>query len=82
MAAALRGLDALVFTGGIGERAPAVRAAAADGLRFLGVALDAARNQAARDDGDVSAEAAAVRTVVVRAREDLEIARQVRELLA
>jgi acetate kinase len=81
MVAALGGLDALVFTGGVGERGPAIRRAAANGLGFLGVALDAARNEAADGDADVSARSAAVRTLVVRAREDLEIARQVRALL-
>jgi len=81
MTAALGGLDVLVFTGGVGERAPAVRAAAADGLRFLGVAIDAAANDAADEDADVSATGAPVRTLVVRAREDLEIAGQVRALL-
>jgi acetate kinase len=81
MAAALGGLDALVFTGGVGERAPAVRAAAAEGLAFLGVAIDAAANDAA-DEGDISAPGATARTLVVRAREDLEIARQARAALA
>jgi len=81
MAAALGGLDALVFTGGVGERSAPVRAAAADGLGFLGVDLDGARNGAADGDADVSARGATVRTLVVPAREDLEIARQVRALL-
>jgi len=81
MAAALGGLDTLVFTGGVGERSAAVRAAAADGLGFLGVALDAGRNGAPDGDADVSADGAPVRTLVVPAREDLEIARQVRALL-
>jgi acetate kinase len=81
MATAAGGLDALVFTGGVGERAPAVRAASADGLAFLGVAIDAAKNDAAHDDADVSAPDAAVRTLVVLAREDLEIAGQVRGAL-
>ena len=80
MAAALDGLDALAFTGGVGEHAPAVRAAAADGLGFRGVALDAVRNDAATADADIGAAGAAVRTFVVTAREDLEIARQVRAL--
>ncbi|HWI04754.1 MAG TPA: hypothetical protein VNT52_13165, partial [Acidimicrobiales bacterium] len=80
MAAATGGLDALVFTGGAGEHQPAVRAAAAGGLGFLGVALDEARNDATAGDGEIGA-GAAVRTVVVTAREDLEIARQVRALL-
>jgi acetate kinase len=84
MAAALGGLDALVFTGGVGERSGPVRAAAADGLGFLGVALDMARNAAADGAGDVDVTGAdaRVRTLVIAAREDLEIARQVRALLA
>jgi acetate kinase len=81
MAAALGGLDALVFTGGVGERSAPVRAAAADGLGFLGVAVDTGRNGAPGGDADVSADGAAVRTLVVPAREDVEIARQVRALL-
>jgi acetate kinase len=80
MVAALHGLDALAFTGGVGEHAPAVRAAAADGLGFLGVALDRARNDAATADAEIGAPDAAVRTFVVTAREDLEMARQVRAL--
>ncbi len=81
MAAAMNGLDALAFTAGIGEHAPAVRAAAADGLGFLGVALDADANSAARSDADISAPGTAVRTVVITAREDVEIARQTRAVL-
>jgi acetate kinase len=75
MAAAMGGLDALVFTGGVGEHAPAVRAAAAAGLGFLGVALDPERNTAVRGDAQIGE-----RVLVVTAREDLEMARQVREL--
>jgi len=81
MAAAMNGLDVLVFTGGIGEHAPWVRAAAAEGLGFLGVRLDTGRN-AATGDAEISNPAAAVRALVVTAREDVEIARQARELLA
>jgi len=93
MAASLGGLDALVFTGGVGEHAPAVRALAADGLGFLGVALDPGRNDADRNDPgrdsaggpadrEIGADGASVRTLVVAAREDLEIARGVRRVLA
>jgi len=82
MAAALGGLDALVFTGGVGERSPQVRAHAAAGLGFLGVALDEARNRAASGETEVSAARARVRTLVLRAREDAEIARQTRAVLA
>jgi acetate kinase len=81
MAAAMDGLDALVFTAGVGERSPEVRARACAGLAFLGVDLDPGRNAAAAGDADVSAAGAAVRTLVVEAREDLEIARQVRAVL-
>jgi len=77
----MNGLDALVFTGGIGEHQPAVRAAAADGLRFLGVAVDPGRNAAAAGDADISADRAPVRTLVLTAREDLEVARGVRAFL-
>jgi acetate kinase len=81
MAAALVGLDALVFTGGVGERSSEVRAQAAAGLGFLGVAVDSARNNVTRADGEIGAEGAAVRTLVLTAREDIEIARQVRSVL-
>ena len=82
MAAAMDGLDALVFTGGVGEHAPAIRERAAAGLRFLGVALDADANAAASSDAEIGAPGAAVRALVVTAREDLEVARQVRAALA
>jgi acetate kinase len=81
MAAALGGLDTLVFTGGIGEHQPGTRAEAAAGLGFLGVAVDAGANAAARPDCDISAPGAAVRTLVIAAREDIEIARQTRAAL-
>ena len=80
MASALNGVDALVFTGGVGENQAPVRAAAADGLGFLGVRIDEQLNAAARADADITGAAAAVATVVVTAREDREIARQVRAL--
>jgi acetate kinase len=82
MAAALGGLDALVFTGGVGERSSEVRAQAAAGLTFLGVAVDGARNEEMHADGDIGAHDATVRTLVLTAHEDLEIARQVRTLLS
>ncbi len=81
MAAALGGLDALVFTGGIGEHSPEVRAQAAARLAFLGVAVDDARNDETRADREIGAQGARVRTLVLTAREDLEIAWQVRAVL-
>jgi acetate kinase len=78
MAAALGGLDVLAFTGGVGERSPEVRERACAGLCFLGVAIDLARNRGLRGDGDISAQSCTVATLVLAAREDLEIARQTR----
>ena len=81
MAAALGGLDVLVFTGGVGENAPAVRERAARDLAFLGVRVDQARNRAGGDDREISSAGAAVRAFVIAAREDLEIAHEVRDVL-
>ena len=81
MVAVLGGLDALVFTGGIGENSAAVRGGAVAGLGFLGVALNSGVNAATRGEGDISAPGAPVSTLVVAAREDVEIARQVRQLI-
>jgi acetate kinase len=81
MAAATGGLEVLVFTGGVGERSSEIRRRAAAGLGFLGVAVDANADADAVPDADVSARGASVRTLVVRAREDLEMAREVRATL-
>lgn len=81
MAAALDGLDALVFTGGVGEHSPEVRSQAAAGLAFLGVLLDDTRNRDIAADADIASARASVRTLVLTSREDLEIARQVRDVL-
>jgi acetate kinase len=81
MAATLGGLDALVFTGGVGERSAVVRARAAAGLGFLGVELDEARNREAGGDAEITDRGAPARTLIIAAREDLEIARQARALL-
>lgn len=82
MAAALGGLDVLVFTGGVGEHAPAVRAAAARGLAWIGVRMDENRNANVDADAEITGEKAQVRTFVVTAREDLQIARETRQLIA
>ncbi len=83
MAATLEGLDALVFTGGVGERSAEVRSRAAAGLGFLGVLIDQTGAETACGDGvELSAAGAPVRTLVLPAREDLEIARQTRTVLA
>lgn len=81
MAASAGGIDVLVMTGGIGEHSAEVRAAVADRLGWLGVVLDEHANEAGRPDTDISAGGAAVRTVVVAASEESEIARETRRLL-
>ncbi len=82
MAAALGGLDALVFSGGVGEHAPAIRARAVERLAFLGLRVDDAANAAASADAVVSPPGAPAAVLVVAAREELEIARGVRAVLA
>jgi acetate kinase len=81
MAAAMDGMDALAFTGGVGERSPEIRERAADGLAFLGVEIDRHANREGKGDREISAPAARAASVVLAAREDLEIARQVRAVL-
>jgi acetate kinase len=70
-----------VFTGGVGEHIPAVRAGAVVGLDFLGLGIDAERNLETSGDADISSPGAPVRTLVIAAREDLEIAREARVVL-
>ncbi len=82
MAAAMGGLDVLVFTGGVGQNAPQVRAAAVAGLRFLGVEISPSLNAGVAADSDISASTATVTTLVIKAHEDVEVARDVRRLLA
>jgi acetate kinase len=81
MAAALGGLDALVFTGGVGERAPEIRELAVRDLAFLGIELDPVANREAIPDCEIGAGGARVRTLVVTAREDVQIANEVRSVL-
>jgi acetate kinase len=82
MAASAGGLDVLVFTGGVGEHAPDVRAAAAERLGHLGVALDPDANAAAEGDAVISGADASTASVVVTAAEAIEVARLTRETLA
>jgi acetate kinase len=74
-AAALGGLDTLVFAGGIGENASAARARICEGLDFLGIKLDKARNK--KNAAVISASASAVTIRVIRTNEELMIARSV-----
>src|ERR1700704_1288945 len=82
MAAAMGGLDVLVFTGGVGENSPQVREATVSGLRFLGLEIGPTLNANVVADADISASSADVPTLVVKAREDIEVAREVRRVLS
>ncbi len=82
MVAAMGGLDVLVFTGGVGENAPLVRAATVAGLHFLGLEIGPTLNAAVGADADIGAPGARVPTLVVKAREEIEVAREVRRVLS
>ena len=81
MLASLGGLDALVFTAGIGENSPEVRACACEPFSFLGLRLDAAKNAGATGDVEIAAADSTVRVLVIRAQEDWAIARECWRLL-
>jgi acetate kinase len=81
MCAAMGGMDGLVFTGGAGENGTRLRADTCQGLAFLRVEVQASSNEACGGDGLVSREGAVPAVLVVQAREDLEIARHVREVV-
>ena len=81
MSVPLHGLDALVFTAGIGEHSARVRREICAYLRFIGVELDRTRNEAVDGDAEIGAPASSVRVAVVRAPEELVAARAARALL-
>ena len=76
LASVLGGLDALVFTGGVGEHSGSLRAAACERLSFAGVLLDRGRNSAAQADAEIGS--GPVRVFALRAREEWMIARETR----
>ena len=81
MAASLGGVEVLVFTAGIGENSPEMRAASCSTLGFLGIRLDEAKNTSAKPDADISHSDSKVRILVIRAQEDWAIARECARLL-
>ncbi len=80
MAGSLSGVDVIVFTGGVGENSELVRERAIQRLDWLGAAVDPACNLDCASDTDISAAGSSVRTVVVHAREDLQMAREIATL--
>ena len=83
-AAAMGGVDAIVFTGGIGENNPHYRARVAKNLEFMGVKIDEAKNDKAKrtsDENDVSAADSKVKVLVIPTNEELMIAKDTKELV-
>ena len=80
MAAVLGGMDVLVFTAGVGENSPEVRAAACRGLEFLDIRLSDRTNARPTLDQDISTPDSRVRVLVIRAEEDWAIAKECWEL--
>lgn len=78
-AAALGGLDTLVFAGGIGENAPEIRSRICEGLGFLGIALNGGRN--ANSALLISTDRGPVKVRVIRTDEEVMIARSVSRVL-
>lgn len=81
MLASLGGLDALVFTAGVGEKSPGIRQAACEAFEFLGLKLDLEKNQQQPVDEDIAANDSAVRVLVIKTQEDWAIAQQCWQLL-
>src|SRR5581483_3709048 len=81
-AAAMGGLDAVAFTGGIGENSARLRAACCEGLEFLGIRLDAARNESGNGDRAVSADGSPVTVLALATNEELVVARRAYRVLS
>ena len=82
MAATLGGVDALVFTAGVGEHAAAIRAQVCENLGYLGLSLDRTANDGCQPDADVALPASTGRVLVIATREDVTIVREIRQLLS
>ena len=76
MLASLGGVDALVFTAGIGENSAAIRSAACEGFEFLGLSIDSAKNKSNPIDLDISYPDSKVRVLVIHTEEDWAIAQE------
>jgi acetate kinase len=81
MAATLGGIDALVFTAGVGERAVEIRKRVCEKLKYLGLELDRAANETSKPDADIAKPASTARILVIATREDLTIMRETRRLV-
>jgi acetate kinase len=82
MAATLGGVDALVFTAGVGERSQEIRKRVCENLDYLGLELDRKANETCKPDADIATPSSSARILVVATREDLTIMRETRRLVA
>ena len=76
MVASLGGLDALVFTGGIGENASGIRQAACEAFEFLGIQIDVVKNMNKPVDKDITTSDSPIKALVIHTQEDWQIARE------
>ena len=81
MLASLEGLDALVFTAGVGEKSPGIRQAACEAFGFLGLKIDPAKNQQQPLDQDIATADSTIRVLVIKTQEDWAIAQQCWEIM-
>jgi acetate kinase len=82
MAATLGGVDALVFTAGVGENSPEIRERVCENLGFLGLTLDRNANRECRPDVDIAVTTSAARILVIATREDLTIVREAKRVIS
>jgi acetate kinase len=82
MLAVLGGVDALIFTAGVGENSPAVRERVCECLAFLGLKIDLSLNNKPKLDQDIATTDSKVRVLVIRANEELQIAKECHRLLS
>ena len=81
MAATLGGIDALVFTAGVGEGSPEIRKRVCEKLKHLDLEPDRVANENCKPDADISVPASPARILVIATREDLTIMRETRRLV-
>ncbi len=82
MLPSLQGLDALIFTAGIGENVPEIRQAACEAFEFLGIKIDVSKNTHKPVDKDIATKESAVRVLVIHTQEDWQIARECYKLVS
>lgn len=75
------GVDAVVFTAGIGENTAEVRADSVEGLEFMGITIDPEKNNIRGEEADISKDGAPVRVLVIPTNEELMIARDTKRLV-